>query len=415
MRHKHRRGILWMFLLVIAVAFLMPQTGFAARNNSYRQLNIDMFGDGNGIVRGHGIKCIDDCSRQYRSGTWITLTAKLTEDSQFVGWSGCDKSSGKICVVHMNHDKSIMVSFDSTLPIEILPPLLTTSLGTLTAPALIGSTGTVLANIKLTNSSAENVRLSSIAFTYTGPLYAIQNAKLYNGNNGTQIGPTIGAVGGDGKIAFHSLDVIIPSNSSMDLTVRADISMSATVGDMITLSIGNPSDVIAAGITSGHDASVVGTPVSVTTIISSSILQVFIGSGSPSIISSGQGVEMMRLGFFAESWGEYVLFDSITVSFSGVAPENLTNIRLITPWYSQIGNAVPSLDGSGKAIFKNLNWTIPPGSVQELRIYADLYLNTWGAMTVSIHQPSDISAVGLTTATTTLIGGNFPLIWSIVY
>lgn len=403
MHYKYRW--LWMFLLAV---LLIPQTGFA-RNVSYYQLNIDMSGDGNGIVRGPDIKCVDDCSRQYPSGKWVTLIAKPAKGSKFAGWDGCNRSIKRMCMVKMSGAKSVTATFNQVVVIE--PPSLTVSLNALTAPALIGSTGIVLADVKLLNNSAEDVKVSSIAFTYAGPLYAIQNAKLYNGGNGAQIGPTISTIGE--SITFYSLDVTIPGNSSMSLIMRADISLLATVGDMITLSIGSASDIIATGIASGYDASIIGTPISATTVIASSILQVFIASGSPSIISGGQSVEMMRLGFFVESWGEYVLIDSITISFNGIAPENLTNIRLVTP--SQIGDTVPILDNNGKATFQNLNWTMPPGSVHEVRVRADFFPNTWGIITVGINQPSDISAIGLTTATTTLIGGNFPLIWNIMY
>ena len=394
-------------VLLMTIALLCPQKGHA--RHTY-QLNIDISGDGSGVVRGPGIKCADDCSQQYSSGRWITLTAKSLKNSQFDGWSGCDRSMRKMCIVRMNNTRSVVAIFSSIMP---EPPLLTASLNALTAPALIGSTGIALADIKLSNNNAENVRLSSITFTYAGPLYAIQNIKLYNG--AVQIGPTISMVSGDGKITFYNLDVIIQSASAINLIAKADISISATSGDTITLSIGSAYDVIANGIASGYDASILGTPINATTIISSSILQVFLNPGAPSIISSGYSTEVVRLGFFANSWGEYILVDSITVSFTGIIPDDLTNIRLLTPWYSQIGSVVPILDSNGRATFQNLNWIIPPESVQELRVHADFLPDMGGIITASIHHPFDISAVGLTTATTTLIGGNFPLIWSMMY
>lgn len=411
MRYKYREA-LWVLSLIMATFLMSPQTGFARNNiyHQYYQLNIDISGDGQGIVRGPDIKCANDCSRQYRSGSFVALIAKPAKDSEFAGWSGCDMLAHRICIVKMNGAKSVMATFSQIMP---EPPLLTASLNALTAPALIGSTGTVLANIKLLNSSVEDIRLTSITFTYVGPLYAIQNVKLYNG--AVQIGPTIGMVSGNGEIMFHNLDVIIPGSSSTNLTVKADISLSATSGDTITFSISNTSDIMATGIASGCDASIMGTPINVTTVISSSILQVFLNPGAPSTISWGYYTEVMRLGFFANSWGEYVLVDSITVSFTGIIPGDLTNIRLLTPWYTQIGDAVPILDNNGKATFQNLNWVIPPGNIQELRVHADFFPNRGGVMAVSIQHPSDISAIGLTTATTTLIGGNFPLIWNIMY
>jgi hypothetical protein len=47
----------------------------------------------------------------YTPGTTVTLRAIPEIDSDFSGWSGCDKSYGRRCVVKMDADKTVTATF----------------------------------------------------------------------------------------------------------------------------------------------------------------------------------------------------------------------------------------------------------------------------------------------------------------
>jgi len=58
-----------------------------------------------------GINCGADCSEPYISGTSVTLTAVAAAGSRFIGWSGCDSSSGASCMVTMRAARTVTATF----------------------------------------------------------------------------------------------------------------------------------------------------------------------------------------------------------------------------------------------------------------------------------------------------------------
>ena len=59
-----------------------------------------------------GITCPNVCSNNFAVGTTVTLTAQATSGGgSFSTWSGCDSTSGNICVVTMNAARMITANF----------------------------------------------------------------------------------------------------------------------------------------------------------------------------------------------------------------------------------------------------------------------------------------------------------------
>jgi hypothetical protein len=59
-----------------------------------------------------GINCGTACSSDYVVNTSVTLTASPAANSVFVGWTGCNSTSGATCTVLMTAAKSVTANFD---------------------------------------------------------------------------------------------------------------------------------------------------------------------------------------------------------------------------------------------------------------------------------------------------------------
>jgi Divergent InlB B-repeat domain len=62
-----------------------------------------------------GISCGTACSHAFQAGTVVTLTAKPASGSQFAGWSGPCRGTGK-CKVTMNAARSVRATFNKVVP-----------------------------------------------------------------------------------------------------------------------------------------------------------------------------------------------------------------------------------------------------------------------------------------------------------
>jgi hypothetical protein len=80
-------------------------------------LTINKLGDGEGRVTSDpsGIDCGPSCSRQFRAGTEITLTADADPGSTFTSWQGGCSGTGD-CVVTLTQDREIRAFFDAPGP-----------------------------------------------------------------------------------------------------------------------------------------------------------------------------------------------------------------------------------------------------------------------------------------------------------
>jgi len=110
-------------------------------------LAVSKIGSGGGTVTSNpaGINCGATCSASFASGTVVALSAAAAGGSAFIGWAGCDSTSGASCSVTMNAARNVSATFN-----------------------LSGGGGTVLQNgVPLSNLSG--AQLSSSAFTVVVP------------------------------------------------------------------------------------------------------------------------------------------------------------------------------------------------------------------------------------------------------
>ncbi|OFZ27557.1 MAG: hypothetical protein A3D92_08015, partial [Bacteroidetes bacterium RIFCSPHIGHO2_02_FULL_44_7] len=95
--------------------------------------------------------CSLGCS--YTSGTSVTLTATANSGYSFSYWNGCDSSSGTICYVTMNSNKTVTAYY-----VDTIAPTITSTNPTNNAT-------NVLVNTAITANFSENVDLSTIVMS----------------------------------------------------------------------------------------------------------------------------------------------------------------------------------------------------------------------------------------------------------
>jgi len=89
-----------------------PDSAGAGGGTGPFNLTVSKTGTGSGTVTSAptGIKCGNDCTQTYTSGTTVTLTAKASRGSTFGGWSGACTGTGS-CVVSMTEARSVTATF----------------------------------------------------------------------------------------------------------------------------------------------------------------------------------------------------------------------------------------------------------------------------------------------------------------
>ncbi len=103
---------IFQFLLLIAVSLIPWSTGEAVTRKTFT-LAVTNTGTGSGTVKSSpwGINCGSACTKAYKQGQTVTLTAKADPGSSFTGWSGDGCSGSNNCSVIMISDESITANF----------------------------------------------------------------------------------------------------------------------------------------------------------------------------------------------------------------------------------------------------------------------------------------------------------------
>jgi Divergent InlB B-repeat domain len=151
------------------------------------KLKVTIAAGGQGRVTGSGgLSCSSTCTKLYKTGTQVKLTATPTSSYAFSGWSGA--CSGKAaCVVTMSARRRVTATFKSAASTAVLPGSYsgsaTNNIGPQSVTLYVSSNGTqiqdVVANTYLTCSPSapafySRVHIAAIpiqsngSFTYTG-------------------------------------------------------------------------------------------------------------------------------------------------------------------------------------------------------------------------------------------------------
>ena len=114
-------------------------------------LLVTKLGTGTGTVTSNpaGINCGKTCSKDYNSGTSVTLTAAAATGSTFAGWGGSDCSGTGTCTVKMTAGKGVTATFTPASNLDFavtnvsIRPAVPAANSTFTATVTIKNQGTV--------------------------------------------------------------------------------------------------------------------------------------------------------------------------------------------------------------------------------------------------------------------------------
>ena len=79
-------------------------------------LTVSIIGQGKVTSNPEGINCGIECSEEYTSGTYVTLTAIPAAGYSFTGWSGACTGGTPSCVVSMTATKNVTATFQNNNP-----------------------------------------------------------------------------------------------------------------------------------------------------------------------------------------------------------------------------------------------------------------------------------------------------------
>ncbi len=95
---------------------------FTITSNNTFTLTVAPAGSSGGLIStGDGdIDCGSVCSHLYYNGTQVILTATPDQGSVFIGWTGCDFSSGNVCGVQIDDNRSVTAIFNVPTPLQLV-------------------------------------------------------------------------------------------------------------------------------------------------------------------------------------------------------------------------------------------------------------------------------------------------------
>ncbi len=118
-------------------------------------LAVSKSGTGGGTVTSSpaGINCGADCSESLVDGSSVTLTAKPTTGSSFVGWSGSGCSGTSTCTVIMSEARAVDAKFTKR-PSNVFPtPTVTVDVNALTSTVVVPGPGKLTQRVTRTAGS----------------------------------------------------------------------------------------------------------------------------------------------------------------------------------------------------------------------------------------------------------------------
>jgi len=100
---------------------VVDESGIASSNTAQETINVGLptytltvSSIGSGTVKGNGIDCGHNCSREYDQGASVILTAEANSDAVFSAWNGCSSNTiPTSCEVSMTQPQTVTASFTS--------------------------------------------------------------------------------------------------------------------------------------------------------------------------------------------------------------------------------------------------------------------------------------------------------------
>jgi peptidoglycan hydrolase-like protein with peptidoglycan-binding domain len=229
--------------------------------------------------------------------------------------------------------------------------------------------------------SGEDVRFSTIPLklTYTGgPITNLSGCQLYDGttalNTGSNV-PTFSGSTASGADTTFTLDqsLVVPKQTSKSLTLKCNISSSATSSATYAWGIQATPSITVTGVTSSNDVTetVTASTGSTMTIGSTGSLAVSgINTSTYKVVSANTtGVELGRFNLRAEN--ENVNVEKLGLTLTSGSSADLVNGQ-VTVWDGSTQVGTIDFTGATTATTSSMSLSVPKGTDKVLTIKADL-------------------------------------------
>lgn len=128
----------FVFLVVIGVHIAQSDAPALSSSPPKLTIQLNLQNGGTGAISGSGLGCPSVCESTFPLNTQVSLIAKATNGSEFVGWSGaCSGKQG--CTVILDASKTVTATFTKTKLIVTV-----NGTGTVTGRTIVGPVGVSL-------------------------------------------------------------------------------------------------------------------------------------------------------------------------------------------------------------------------------------------------------------------------------
>lgn len=256
-----------------------------------------------------------------------------------------------------------------------------------------GATGVTFLKFNVSNTNSIPVVITTVTVKRTGPgaVNDIANVYLFNGSNRLTFGRTFNS--STNEAVFTGLNVSIPANSSLGLSVLADISASASTGSVHAFGVTNltASSFTATGSAQGNSMTIAGVSAGTITIARTGTLT------NPQI--GAQDAEMAQFQLTAGS-SENLKVQRITLTNAGnINSSNLTDLKLKDRSSNTVVATSGGFDSQGRTVFVfSTPWQIDMGNTKTITLIADIGNASRGGDTSRIYleNQADLLAIGQT-------------------
>lgn len=298
------------------------------------------------------------------AGTGYVGSATRTKLNSLLSTTGGTGGTGGTVIPPTG--QSVNVTLSSMTPVASTVP----------ANATAAAANVAITKVDLTAGSSD-VTITTLKVTRTGLSQdaAISAVKLFDG--ATQVG-TSQSLNSLHQATFSNISIVIPARTTKTITLAATMAASASYnGNIIQLGIASASDITSSATVSGTFP-IYGNGATLTsgvTIGTATLYNGALGDRNATDLTvnpTDTDVRFTQVKIMAGSREGLKLTQVTAVKNGTAASSDVKDIRLVNDTTGATLASVSSLDGSGRAVFSNLNLTIAKGGYVELSVIATM-------------------------------------------
>jgi hypothetical protein len=276
-----------------------------------------------------------------------------------------------------------------------------------------GAINTPVTKLNFT-AGATPVTVTQLILTRTGLSQDsdLNNVYLYQG--ATRLATNLGF--NNGRITFSNGAGLftVPANSTLEITVSADVNSSAGTGHIFQIGLNAASDVTAGGATFTGSFPVNGAAMTVASVSNLATLTLSGAASSSVNVNAGQTNYLVAQFNLMASNNPVKVTSLRFTNVGSVDPSYLQNVKLMYG-STQLGATINNLPSSNIALFdlSSAPLMLTSGQTVVLSLYADIMGGVNRTFQFSVQQSSDIQAVdtmyGVGIGASSTVGSGFPV------